>query len=105
MTAVRRLMSRRGEPSRRARRILVVVAVLAIPLVLATLQILDRLDWSPGPHLIAIALILIAFSVPLLALQEFRRNLMRRNDPMSGSASAGTTPIGSATASCNGAWC
>lgn len=80
MTAVLRLLSRRAEPSRRVRRILVVVAIAVIPLVLGVVEILARLDLPLGLHLIAFVLTLIAFSVPLYAIQEFRRNVFRRKN-------------------------
>lgn len=72
MTAVLRLMSRRGEPSRRVRRMLVVLAVLAIP----GLAVLT----ATGPRQIGLALMVVLVAllfVPLIVLTEFRRNIFR----------------------------
>jgi hypothetical protein len=73
MTAVLRLLSRRGEPSRRARRILVVLAVIgivALPLIL--------MAWPYEAGLLGLLLLVAIIVVPVYALQEFRRNIIRR---------------------------
>jgi hypothetical protein len=81
MAGIRTLLSRDGEPSQRARRIIVVVAFVAIPLAVVTLAVSARADWPHPLGLLSFVLPLLLVSIPLLALQEFRRNVMRRSLP------------------------
>jgi len=81
MIGMRTLLSRRGEPRRRTRRVMVVAALVAIPLVPAALMVTRLADWPHPIGLLAIVLALFLFSIPLLALQEFRRNVIRRGLP------------------------
>ena len=78
MIGLTTLLSRRGEPSRRARRIIVVVAFAVIPLAVAALWLTAEVEWPWPPGLLAFVGLLVALSLPLLALQDFRRNVMRR---------------------------
>jgi hypothetical protein len=75
------LLSRRGEPSRRVRRFIVVVAFAVIPLTAPLLWLTAQLDWPWQLRLPASLAVLVAFVIPLLALQDFRRNVMRRAFP------------------------
>lgn len=76
MDAVLRLLSRRGEPSRRTRRILVVLSVVAIVAVGFTMLEAP----SARERLPLMILIAIVATVPLYAVSEFRRNVLRRGD-------------------------
>lgn len=78
MTGLATLLSRRGEPSRRARRFIVVVAFAGIPLAAAALWLTAEVDWPWPLGLGVILAVLVALCLPLLALQDFRRNVMRR---------------------------
>jgi len=73
MTAVLRLLSRRGEPTRGERRALVVFAALAIAVI--GVLMLNAPRGSGALVVLAVALVL---TVPLYALQEFRRNVFKR---------------------------
>ena len=77
MTAVLRLLSRRGEPSRRTRRLVVVLAVLLTPFTGAVTQ-MRELGVPRDIGLIVFAVVIVGVGTPLLALQEFRRNVIRR---------------------------
>jgi Mn2+/Fe2+ NRAMP family transporter len=81
MIGMRTLLSRDSEPSRRARRVIVVAAFAAIPVAVVTLAVGGRIDWPLPIGLLAFVLPLVLVSIPLLALQEFRRNVMRRSGP------------------------
>jgi hypothetical protein len=78
VTGLATLLSRRGEPSRRARRVIVVAAFAVIPLAAATLWLTADVEWPWPVGLLAFLAVLIALCLPLLALQDFRRNVMRR---------------------------
>ena len=73
MTAVLRLLSRRGEPNRGERRAIVVFAAVAIAGI--GVVMLNSPRGSGALIVLAIALVL---TVPLYALQEFRRNVFKR---------------------------
>lgn len=77
MTAVLRLLSRRGEPSRRTRRAIVVLATLVTPLTGVVTQ-MRELGVPRDVGWIVFAAVLVVVGTPLLVLQEFRRNVIRR---------------------------
>lgn len=79
MIGLATLLSRRGEPSRRGRRIIVVVAFAVIPLAVAAAWLTPEIEWPWPLGLLTFVVLLIAFILPLLALQDFRRNVMRRS--------------------------
>jgi len=68
-----RMLSRRGEPSRDERRIIVTLAAAGIGAVLPVTLITPR-----GAGVVIAFLSLAVLAVPLYALQEFRRNVIRR---------------------------
>lgn len=76
MTALLRLLSRRGEPSRRVRRVLVVLAGVAIAAIGPILVMLPR----EAGLLVMVGLVGL-LSVPLYALSEFRRTVFRGKNP------------------------
>jgi MFS family permease len=78
VTGLATLLSRRGEPSRRARRLIVIVAFAVIPLAVAALWLTADVDWPWQLGLPFFLAVLAALCLPLLALQDFRRNVMRR---------------------------
>jgi uncharacterized membrane protein len=78
VTGLATLLSRRGEPSRRARRFIVVFAFAVMPLTVAALWLTGEVGWPLPLGLLAFVLLLTALTLPLLALQDFRRNVMRR---------------------------
>ena len=55
-----------------------VVAFAVIPLAVAALWLTAEVEWPWPPGLLAFVGLLVALSLPLLALQDFRRNVMRR---------------------------
>lgn len=76
MTAVLRLLSRRGEPSRRVRRAMVAFGVLSIPALVV-------LTTVAGPREVGLALMAVLAAlllVPLVVVTEFRRNVFKRKD-------------------------
>ena len=79
MTAILKLLSRRGEPSQAVRRATVVLALIVIPALPATLFLSSREHWPHPAGLLVFIVGVAAYSVPLLVLQEFRRNVMRRS--------------------------
>lgn len=79
MTAVLRLLSRRGEPSRRTRRAIVVLAVLVTPLTGVVTQ-MRELSVPRDVGWIVFVAVLVVAGTPLLVLQEFRRNVIRRGN-------------------------
>ena len=76
MNAVLRFISRRGEPSRRTRRLLVALSVLAI----VALGLTMAGPWSGREGVPGLLLVAVLGLVPLYAVQEFRRNVLRRKD-------------------------
>lgn len=81
MAALRTLLSRNGEPSQRMRRIVVVAAFAAIPISVTALFVGGRAGWPHPIGLIFFVVVMLVVSVPLLALSEFRRNLIGRRHP------------------------
>lgn len=75
MTAVLRLLSRRGEPSRRVRRFFVVWAVVSIP----ALALLSE-TWPRAAGLPLLIVSAALFLLPILVIQEFRRNVFKRKN-------------------------
>lgn len=75
------LLSRRGEPSRRSRRALVVASGASIALVPTFLAFSTRADLPDPIGLLAFVLPLVLVAIPLLALTHFRRNVIRRGLP------------------------
>lgn len=73
MTALLRLLSRRGEPTRDERRALVIFSGLAIAVI--GVLMLNSPRGSGALLWLAVTLVLV---VPLYALQEFRRNVFKR---------------------------
>jgi hypothetical protein len=81
MSGIRTLLSRGGEPTRRTRRLIVAATVIAIPLgVWFPMLAIRRLEWPIGLELLVFLVVLLAFAVPMLILQEFRRNILGRDD-------------------------
>ena len=76
MTAIRRFLSREGEPTRGQRRTLVVVCAIAIALTGVLL-----LNSPHGPGALIVLGVILLLSVPLYALQSFRRNVFKRSNP------------------------
>lgn len=79
MTAVLRLLSRRGEPSRRVRRVFVVFGALVMPLT-GVMTLMRELGIPRDAGWIIYAGLLVGVGAPLLVLQEFRRNVIRRGN-------------------------
>ncbi len=75
MTAVLRLLSRRGEPSRAERRGIVVFAALTIA---ATGAFMLFADPHGSAALVLLVLTLVVAVPPLFALEQFRRNVFGR---------------------------
>lgn len=77
MAGIRTLLSRGGEPTRRTRRLIVAATVIAIPLgVWVPMLFLRRFDLPSGVELLVFLGVLLAFSVPMLMLEGFRRNIL-----------------------------
>lgn len=75
------LLSRRGEPSRRVRRLMVAASIIAVPLAWwVPALIIPTLDWHGGLEFLTFVAWLVIVTFPLLVLQEFRRNVIRRDD-------------------------
>src|SRR3990170_3707140 len=81
MVDLQLLFSRRREPSRRSRRALVVASAVLIALVPMSLAWGSRVDLPHPIGLVAFVVPLVVLSIPLLAIQEFRRNVIRRSLP------------------------
>jgi hypothetical protein len=81
MMVMRTLFSRHGEPNRRMRRIIVLVSLAAIPITVAAVMIIARARWPLPVGFLAFVAPLVFVSIPLLALTEFRRNVIRRSHP------------------------
>ena len=81
MVGMRTLFSRHGEPNRRTRRVIVLVSLAALPLTVAVVMIIAREPWPLPVWLLATVGPLVFLSIPLLALTEFRRNVIRRSHP------------------------
>lgn len=72
---MRSLLSRRAEPSRRTRRIIVAASIVGIPLVALTPAIAAPLRLSKDLWVVAA----IAVLIPLWVLSEYRRGIVRRD--------------------------
>lgn len=81
MVDLQPLLSWRGEPSRRARRALVVASGVLIALVPTFLAFSARAEFPHPFGLLAFVLPLVVLAIPLLALTHFRRNVIRRGLP------------------------
>jgi hypothetical protein len=81
MMAIRTLLSRRGEPNRRVRRVIVLVSMAAIPITVAAVMVIARARWPLPLGLLAFIAPLVLVSIPLLVLSEFRRNVIRGSHP------------------------
>lgn len=79
MAAVLKLLSRRGEPSRRVRRMFVVFGALLMPLT-GVMPLVRELGILRDTGWIIYAMLLVGVGAPLLVLGEFRRNVMRRGN-------------------------
>lgn len=61
---------------------IVAATAAAIPLgVWFPMLVMRELAWPIGLELLVFLVVLLAFSVPMLILQEFRRNILGRDDP------------------------
>jgi Ca2+/Na+ antiporter len=81
MVGIGTLLSRRGEPSRRVRRLMVIAGMAVIPFALWVPNLLIRtVEWHGALEFLAFIAWLLIVTAPLLVLQEFRRNLIRRHD-------------------------
>lgn len=75
MTAVLRLLSRRGEPSRRMRQAMVAFGAVSIP-ALVVLVVAGPREVGLGLFVVLVLLLM----APLVIVTEFRRNLFRREN-------------------------
>jgi hypothetical protein len=75
MTAVLRLLSRRGEPSRRVRRAMVAFGAVSIP-ALVVLMVAGAREVGLGLLVVLVVLLM----APLVIVTEFRRNVFRRKN-------------------------
>lgn len=74
-------LSRRGEPSQRVRRLTVVASAVAVPLSLWTpMLVIRRLGIDARLELVILLVLVLLLAMPLLVVQEYRRNVFRRKD-------------------------
>ena len=78
---MRSILARHGEPSRRVRRIIVLVSLAAIPVTVAAVMIIARAAWPTLVWLLATIAVLGVLTIPLLVLSEFRHNVIRGSHP------------------------
>ncbi|MPZ15393.1 MAG: hypothetical protein GEU73_13375 [Chloroflexi bacterium] len=80
MMAMRSPLSRRDEPSRLVRRLLVIAGIVIVPFLAAGPRLLDPLGWTRGEAFIVWLGLLVVGCLPFLALARFRRDVFSRKD-------------------------